>query len=137
VDYSGSTRSSAFIRVGLVLLLWTRWADSLAFYQRPKLALGIVGALFFTSTLLMAIGLFTRLATAVTAGVVVIMYHGYGLSWGKAGWVHHHTMLLAYATALCALLPAGKSYSVDRWLSLRGAKQRGEPRPQEYGSLFA
>jgi hypothetical protein len=65
------------------------------------------------------------------------MYYYGGVVRGIEPWTHHHTYLLAFAAFLCALTPCGRSYSLDRYLSVRKAKETGSPLPQESGNLWA
>lgn len=133
----GSTRSSALIRICLVCLIWSKWAGDLILPHTidswKEIFLHIN---FFLSTTLMFFGIWTRVSTFWTAGVVLSMYYYAGLIKGVDDFVHHHTYLLAFATFLCALTPCGKSYSVDRWIEVRKAKKSGRELPREWGNLW-
>jgi hypothetical protein len=91
---------------------------------------------FFVATTMMFLGLFTRFAVIWSAIIALIMFYYFGMLLDREPWTHHHTYLLAVATALCALTPCGRSYSVDRWLALRRAERGGEPPPPEHGNLW-
>ncbi len=84
----------------------------------------------------MFFGIWTRVSTFWTAGVVLSMFYYAGLIQGFDVFVHHHTYLLVFATFLCALTPCGKSYSVDRWLEVRKAKKSGREFPREWDNLW-
>ena len=134
VDSEGSSRSSALIRIGLAMLIWSRWAaESAPFYSpdaiRPLLALAL-----YASSGLMFLGLWTGFAVPATAAVTAGMY-AYGVHTHHA-WAAHHTYVLVFAIVYCALTPCGRSYSVDRWLAVRRARKLGlAPRP-ERGNLL-
>lgn len=136
----GSTRSSALIRICLVFLLWARWANELVLFREfatpDGLAYVLLGINFYAATTLMLIGLWTRFATAWTAVVVGSMVFYFGGSLARVPWTHHHTYLLAAATALCACTPCGKSYSLDRLLAVRRAEAAGTTPPPEVGNLW-
>lgn len=132
----GSTRPAALIRIGLALNLWGRWSYDLLLYKDLS-PWGIALSLgFFVSTTLMLIGFFSRTATAGAAVAALSMYHIFGIELGREPWTHHHTYLLAFATFLCAMMPCGRSLSVDRLLAVRRAAARGEPAPPERGNLW-
>jgi hypothetical protein len=131
-----STRSSALIRIGLVPVIWARWADELLLYRDPS-ARGMALSLgFFVVTTLMLSGVLARLSTLATGIVLLTMYHYFGLVLGREPWTHHHTYLLAFGVFLVALTPCGKSYSFDRWWALRRAKAREEPAPRERANVW-
>ena len=135
VDTEGSTRTAALIRIGLAALLWARWGRDLQLFRDLTPAGLALAPIFFLATTLMFFGLWSRAATAVAALVALaFVYAGEALS--SAHWSHHNAFLLAYATALCALTPCGKSYSIDRWRALRQTRRAGRPRPPERGNLW-
>ena len=84
---------------------------------------------------MMLIGLFTRWSTAFTAIVLFTMYYYFGYRLDLEPWTHHHTYLLCMATLLSVFTPAGRSYSLDRYLAVARARVRGAPRPPESGNL--
>ena len=132
----GSSRTAALIRIGLVLLIWSRWAREVAPFMnphplRPPLALAL-----YVSTALMLVGLWTRYSTAAVAAVTGAMYV-YGVTHlESSAWRAHHTYLLVSAVVYCLLTPCGRSYSVDRWLAIRKALRLGKPIPPERGNLL-
>jgi hypothetical protein len=132
-----STRSSALIRIFLALLIWSRWSGAMTFFTLGTPEGLLFGVNFFIATTLMLFGIWTRLSTLWTAAIVLSMYYYAGWVRGIEPWTHHHTYLLAFATFLCALTPCGKSYSVDRYLSVRKAKKNGSAPPGESGNLWA
>lgn len=117
----GSTRSAGLIRVGLALLLWTRFASDIAPWTPASMDHPLLAMSFFASTTLMLVGIGSRLSTAWAGFTVLFMVYEAGPDWFEP-WTHHHTTLLAHATALLAVAPCGRSYSLDRWLSGRAER---------------
>lgn len=118
VDAHGSTRSSAWIRVGLVAVVWARFAGEVVPWRHPDDPLRWLLAVgFFVTTTATFVGLFTPVATAGMAAVLWWMYAQWGFFGGELGWVHHHTWLLVAASTWLATLPCGRSSSLDQWRS--------------------
>lgn len=122
----GSTRSAALIRIGLALLLWTRFAADLAPWAAPTPGRILLGASFYLASTLMLVGAWSRWTTAWTGATLLVMVYGVGPR-GMEPWIHHHTTLLAHATTLLAFTACGRSLSLDRWWGLRRALGRGGP----------
>lgn len=132
----GSTRALGLLRIVLVLVLWSRWADELLLIRDlspPRLALS---AAFFLTTPWLLVGLWTRAAAVAVAAVVCAMVFGFGRWGGVEPWVHHHTTLLAYAMVGLALTPCGRSFSLDRWRELRAAERQGRAPAPERGAMW-
>ncbi|MGF1551607.1 MAG: HTTM domain-containing protein [Paracoccaceae bacterium] len=128
VDLEGSTRPAALMRLGLGLIVWIRFGDTLAPFEAAHLVLGVHGAIVLLFATLVVIGLLTRVALAGLALSLAFGYFVLGGGYGVAGWYHHHVYLLVSAAFLLALTPCGRSYSVDRLLALRAghaAEERG------------
>jgi hypothetical protein len=136
VETEASSRSSALLRCGLVVVLWARWAPDLALWQFPSPAEAWLGASFYVSTALMFVGLWTRLATLWAGMTTLALYYVFGVALGHEPWTHHHTYLLAWATFFTSLTPCGRSYSVDRWRALRRAERAGLAPPPERGNVW-
>lgn len=84
----------------------------------------------------MLLGLWTRAAVPATAAVVGSMYL-YGTLFPQANrWHAHHTYLLVAAVVYLTLTPSERSYSLDRWLSVRRARRLGIEPPEERGNLL-
>ena len=128
--YRDSTRSVGLIRIGLVLLIWSRWAGELIFCRDIRLGAILLNSAFFLFTGLMCVGLWTRVSSMGTALIILVMFIM------KESWKHHHTFLLVISTLFIALTPCGRSYSLDRWLVLRRALKSGLPPPPEIGNLW-
>ena len=128
--YRDSTRSVGLIRIGLVLLIWSRWGGELILCRDIRLSAILLNSAFFLLTGLMCVGLWTRISsmgTAILLSILFIMH---------PSWKHHHTFLLVMSTLFIALTPCGRSYSLDRWLALRRALKSGVPPPPEIGNLW-
>lgn len=136
-ETEGSTRAVALIRMAIVANAWARWSDEHVIYRNLDPETVVVGLLFFFSSTLTFFGLFTRVASLVFAATTFHFVYVVGHLRGHEPYVHHHTTLLAWAALLVALSPAGRSLSIDRWLSLRRAERRGDPPPPEIGNLWA
>jgi len=132
----GSSRSSALIRIGVAMLFWSRWAGELLLY-RDQSPLGLFLAVnFFLATTLLFIGYHSRIAAVWAGAVGLVMYHYFGFQLGREPWTHHHAYLLAVAALLIALTPCGRSYSLDRYLTVMRAERAGLPPPAERGNLW-
>lgn len=113
----GSTISLSLIRMGLAMLIWTRWANEMLLYRHRSFPDMAFVALFFVATTLMLIGWKSRVWTAVTALCLVTIYYYYGFARGRESWTHHHTYLLTISTCLLALGPSAGVLSVDAYLA--------------------
>lgn len=136
LTFEGSTRVVGLLRIGLVLLAWSRWANELQPFRDssvPRIAIGIA---FYVSTCWMLVGWWSRLATAGAALVVASMIYGFGQFGGVSAWSSHHQTLLVNAFLLLALTPNGRSLSLDRWLEVRAAEREGRPAAPERGPLW-
>jgi hypothetical protein len=140
IDWSfnsiGSTRPAAIVRIGLVILIWTRWANGLILIRSFSKLYPIFSISFFVFSTLMLLGIATRINTLWTAFILLTMYYYFGFYLGIESWTHHHTYLLAFAILLSSLTPSGKSYSVDRWLEIKKADRKGNNPPTEIANLW-
>lgn len=136
VGTEGSSRSSALIRIGLAMLFWSRWAGELLLYRDQSLPGLFLAANFFIATAMLLVGWQSRAAAVWTGIVGLAMYFYFGHELGREAWTHHHTYLLAVAALLISLTPCGRSYSVDRYLSVVKAERAGLPPPAERGNLW-
>src|SRR5690242_7182306 len=64
----GSTRSSALIRIGLVLTVWTRWADELLLFRHLADGRWPMCIVFFVCTTLALVGAWSRISVPAAAG---------------------------------------------------------------------
>lgn len=133
----GSTRSLAVIRIGIVALIWCKWASEMALPEAHGVEAVLVSLLFFAATALMFVGLWTRVSAALTALVMVWIFYYRGIFQGDEFWFSHHTTLLTFSAVLIALTPCGRSLSIDRFIALRKASRRGtNEAPAEHGELW-
>jgi hypothetical protein len=138
LEREASTRSAALLRIGLAILIFTRYGALLVLDHRlDRISVWIVLA-FWSSTTAMLFGYRAQWSTLTTALTLLAgrAYFGSLLhdgSWGS----NHHVHLLIAATIGCALTPSGRSYSLDRWLALRRCDRRAEPPPLERGRVAA
>jgi hypothetical protein len=132
----GSTRAVALMRIGLVLTVWTRWANDLVVFRHLTDGEWLFCAVFFLVTPFALIGLFTRVSVAATALCTLYLVYGMGYAHGVEGYTHHHTTLLAWCCVWLAFTPCGRSYSVDRWLAIRRAEKSAQPWPEERANLW-
>jgi hypothetical protein len=137
MEREGSTRAVALVRIGLVLLVWARWAKEILPFRDLDLDRVVLSLAFFATTTWMLLGYHGRAATAAAAGVIGAMVFWFGRVQGIEDWTHHHTTLFAYLFAFLALTPNSTSLSVDRWLAVRRAQRLGLPPPPEQGPLWA
>ena len=131
-----STRAIALIRIGLGLVILTRFANELAVFRTLDPAGLILGPLFCLFTIMMTAGYLTRPSiVGVAASLFTIYVTG---SYGNtvAEWHHHHVYLLLSVTVLLAFTPCERSYSVDCYRAARRAEREGVPRPPERGLLW-
>ena len=131
-----SSRSSALLRIGLALIAWTRFGRHMVLMQEATVDGLVRNLAFFLATTAMLVGFKSRLSTALTALVLWLIYYYWGLLHGVDQWKHHHTYLLAMGVTLTAFTPCDRSYSVDRWLSIRAAQREGRPLPDERGNIW-
>lgn len=132
----GSTRVAALLRIGLVFLLWDRFAgDFLGYVLKPGLPTAIAFS-FYPATLLLLLGAFTRFAAAWAAATMLALFYGLGIAGGVEPYQHHHVFLLVSLTVLLAFTPCGGSFSVDRWRAVVRAERAGQPVPPERGPLW-
>jgi len=123
----GSTLVVGILRIATVLLLWSRYAWEVhPMKHRDEPEWLALSGVFYVVTLLMGVGLWTRVSAPLTAATTLAMYFGFGIELGYDDWAHHHTYTLMTLTVFVAMTPCGRSLSVDRWLALR----RGTAKPE-------
>lgn len=128
----GSTRAVGLLRIALALVIWVRYANEVSLFAGKEWWTLPLTGVFFTLTTLMLLGVWTRVAVAGTAAMLVVFYFVIGIGGIRPIWYGHHTYLLMAATCLLVLTPCGRSYSWDRFTAIR----RGEA-PPEVGPLWA
>jgi hypothetical protein len=133
-----ATRSLGLVRMGVPLLLWSRFGSDFGFFARPYGAMRFVlSALFFLTTSAMLVGLCARFAS-FGVGLVLTAHIGLAAT-GRASeaFLHHHVILLLIASYLLALSPCDRSLSWDRVRALARARKAGTPPPAERGPVYA
>ena len=128
-EREGPAEVFALLRVGLVLLVWTEWGRDLQLFRdlTPHgLALSLT---FWTSTTLLFLGAFSRVASAATALLMLWMYFGEGHHLGRHDWVHHHSWVIMSTTALLAFAPVERWWSVDAWRAVRAGRPLAREAP--------
>lgn len=131
------TLSLAVVRIGLVLVLWARWAEVLRLFWYRDPTHVAVGTGLLAASLFLALGLWTRVTSVLTfLGAATVLYQ-WGHIEGNSDYVHHNTQALVIALGILALTPSGRSLSLDRWWQLRQAERRGEPPPSTQGPTWA
>ena len=133
----GSTRPAALMRIGLVALIWTRFAKEFLFYRNLAPYSVVLSTALFLGTTLMFFGLWTRFASVLTGCTLMSFYYYLGFGKGVEPFTHHHTYVLGISACLLALSPCGQSYSWDRWNALNKAEAAGTPPPTEQGPQWA
>jgi len=135
VGTTGSSRSSALIRIGLVFIIWARFAGDQELFKHEFGWRTVFSVLFYLFTVAMLIGYKARISTFIVGVLIMISYNYFGLHLHEME-VSSHMYWLVIAPLLCAIAPCDKSYSLDRWLAVRHAWQRGDTKPPEQGNLW-
>lgn len=119
------------MRIGVALLIWARFADDLALYHDRSWIWGLLGGSIYLSSFCLLIGFKSRLSALWSGLTIAVAVIYLGVIEKHYSLVHHHVSLLMIFTFLLALTPCGRSFSVDRWRSLKTAN----PLP-EWGPLW-
>jgi hypothetical protein len=139
LDYEGSTRAAALIRIGLVFLIWCRWAGEWLPFRAmvfPYLHMQLLSFSFYLFTFLMLAGKWTRFSTFCTGVILLIFYYYVGFARNVYEYTHHHTYLLALGTFFLSFTDCGKSFSLDRYEAVKKALKKGLQLPAERGTLW-
>ena len=133
----GSTRALGVVRIGLVLILWSRWGRGLSLFRHIEADWWLLALMFWASTIPLLLGWKTRFFSAMTGVTIVglVVYLG-GIREFEP-YTHHHTTLLAILSCLMAFTPCGRSFSLDRWFAVKDARAKGLPLPLEQGPQWA
>lgn len=124
VESEGSTRTAALLRMGLALIAWARFGSEVALFHDPSPARMALAIVFSVAATLMFVGWRAQWSTAATALVISAIYWNAAVRQGRSG--YHHVYFLASAMWLVALMPCGRSLSVDRWRALRRGRAETE-----------
>ncbi|MCA9395930.1 MAG: HTTM domain-containing protein [Candidatus Omnitrophica bacterium] len=131
VYFEGTTHAVAIFRIGLVCLIWSEWARFFCAYTydyRGAEAVQIlIGIPFFIGTLLLFFGLFTRLASVITALSTGAIYFYLGFFRHYEPFTHHHSYVLFVFAFFLTMTPCGHSISLDAYI-----RQKQSGRRQSY-----
>jgi hypothetical protein len=126
----GSGRTLGLMRILVALMAWARFADRFTFHPRATVLQACAAACFYLFSTLMLLGQWSRLSTAVTAGVLLYGYHA-------RGFTSHNMQLLDLTALVLAFTPVGCTYSLDRHWALGRAEREGKPAPGEVIPLWS
>ncbi|WP_320667003.1 HTTM domain-containing protein [Prochlorococcus sp. MIT 1307] len=136
-ERKASTRSSAILRLGLVALVWSCFAKEMIIYRTfQQLDWFLIGTAYFIFSGMLFVGWRTKLANIGLALILNTMVLYLGVYHNHAPFRSHHANLLAMVITWLCFLPSGRSYSLDRLLSLRHAKREGKSPPKELGPVW-
>jgi hypothetical protein len=135
--HEGSTRAVALMRIGLAALAWSEYAHSFRGHVDLNTTRIVIGLLFYVFSTLMFLGVLSRLSTFCTGLTLFISYYELGYHGYRSEFLHYHTYAMNTLIIVLALTPCGRSYSLDRWRSLRNAVGHGAPPAAECGPLWA
>ncbi len=119
----GSTRVVGAMRIGAVLVTWSRFGAGMvpAFANGPaEIALCVS---FWVFSVLAFVGLWSRVTIGLTGLSCMAIYYGQGLIGGNPALSSHHVYAQALLCVLLAMTPCGRSFSLDRWRL--GVPERG------------
>lgn len=135
-EFEGSTRAIGLLRIALAAIILIRYGNEIAFFAVDDIRHAVLAAYFFLLVPLMLIGAYTRLTVPLVAGLLFCMYFLFGFQPDKVGWNHHHSYLLMISVVFLSFTPCGRSYSLDRYRSVREAEHGRQATKPEYGQLW-
>jgi hypothetical protein len=136
LSQEGSTRTSALIRIGLPLLMWSRLGADFMLFRSEGLFDVVLSLSFFLSTSAMLVGFHSRLSTLWTGVTMLVVYYVAGMHQGYESYTHHHVYLLAISPCLLACTECGRSWSLDRVRAVAAARALGQSPPPERGPTW-
>ncbi len=110
----------AIVRISTVAFIWCNWAMDFHLrmtFQDPLLL--ITATVFFTSTISVFFGLYTKLFKWLLFLVMSFIYFYLGFEYGYEPYTHHHRYILLFFTLIIALSTSERSLSIDAYLSRR------------------
>lgn len=138
LNREASTRSSAVLRIGLVFLSWSCFANRLIIYrtfQSPDWFL--LGLLFFIFSGMLCIGWRTKFSNFGVALVLNIMVFYLGVKDNYFTFRTYPATLIAMSLTWLCFLPSGKSFSLDRYIAISKIKDQKNIIPKEIGQVWA
>ena len=137
-DKEASTRSSALLRIGLVFLAWSCFANRLIIYrtfQSPEWFL--LGLLFFIFSGMLFIGWRTKFSNVGVALVLNVMVFYLGVKDNYFTFRTYPATLIAMSLTWLCFLPSGKSFSLDRYIEISKIKDQKNIFLEEIGQVWA
>ena len=137
-DKEASTRSSALLRIGLVFLAWSCFANRLIIYrtfQSPEWFL--LGLLFFIFSGMLLIGWRTKFSNVGVALVLNVMVFYLGVKDNYFTFRTYPATLIAMSLTWLCFLPSGKSFSLDRYIEISKIKDQKNIFLEEIGQVWA
>ena len=138
LNIKASTRSSAILRIGLVFLAWSCFADRLIIYrtfQSPDWF--VLGILFFIFSGMLCIGWRTKFSNFGLALILNFMVFYLGVRDNYSPFTTFPGALIAMSIAWLCFLPSGKSFSLDRYIAKAKNKDQNNPFHKEIGQVWA
>ena len=137
LNLQASTRSSAILRIGLVILSWSLFADRLIIFrtfQSPDWF--ILGILFFIFSGMLCIGWRTKFSNIGLALILNVMVFYLGVRDNYSPFTSFPGGLIAMSIAWLCFLPSGKSFSLDRYIAKSNIKNQNNPLHKEIGPVW-
>jgi len=138
LDKKASTRSSAVLRIGLVFLAWSCFADRLIVYrtfQNPDWF--FLGILFFIFSGMLCIGWRTKFSNIAFAFILNIMVFYLGVRDKYYPFTTFPGTLIALSITWLCFLPSGKSFSLDKYIAKSKFKNQNNIFHREIGQVWA
>ena len=138
LNIKASTRSSAILRIGLVILAWSLFADRLIIFrtfQSPDWF--ILGILFFIFSGMLCIGWRTKFSNVGLALTLNVMVFYLGVRDNYSPFTSFPGGLIAMSIAWLCFLPSGKSFSLDRYIAKSKIKDQNNLIHKEIGQVWA
>ncbi len=138
LNIKASTRSSAILRIGLVILAWSLFADRLIIFrtfQSPDWF--ILGILFFIFSGMLCIGWRTKFANIGLALILNVMVFYLGVRDNYSPFTSFPGGLIAMSIAWLCFLPSGKSFSLDRYIAKSKINDQNNLFHKEIGQVWA
>ena len=138
LNLQASTRSSAILRIGLVILAWSLFADNLIIYrtfQYPDWF--VLGILFFIFSGMLFIGWRTKFSNIGLALILNLMVFYLGVRDNYSPFTTFPGGLIATSIAWLCFLPSGTSFSLDRYIAKAKIKDQNNLFHKEIGQVWA
>ena len=138
LNIKASTRSSAILRIGLVILAWSLFADRLIIFrtfQSPDWF--ILGILFFIFSGMLCIGWRTKFSNIGLALILNVMVFYLGVRDNYSPFTSFPGGLIAMSIAWLCFLPSGKSFSLDRYIAKSKINDQNNLFHKEIGQVWA